>query len=238
MSVTVTCQKCGAENRLGQLFCRECGAKLDLSKLTPEGVARKSSAVGFAGMMSRLIRIVISLALVTILGMLCWSAPATGDAPSSNGANIIRGKISALRGAVLARVDARETLIESDINAYLNAVLTGGEKAPGGLKMRLEEIRLDIHPSQTAVLLKASLGPLPITYLTDVTINRDQNGRFSFTPGVVRIGHLSVPGPIRKKVITQMSYTFQNLQEEFTLLNRLAGVELSEGKVNVSSISK
>jgi len=238
MSVTVECQKCGAENRLGQLFCRECGAKLDLSKLTPEGVSRKRNKLGFAGVVSRIIRLAITLVLVSILGLLIWSAPATGDASSPDGAQIIRGKLSALRGAVLARVDATESLAEADINAYLNSVLTGGAKSPGGLKMRLAELRLDIHPASTDVLLKATLGPMPITYLTDVVIKRDASGRFSFTPGQVRIGRLPVPGPIRKKVLGQMSATFQNLQEEYTLFNRLAKVEFAEGEIKVSSITK
>jgi zinc-ribbon domain len=238
MSVTVECQKCGSENRLGQLFCRECGAKLDLSKLTPEGVSRKRNAIGFSGVVARMVRIVISLALVTILGLLCWSAPATGDVSSADGAQIIRGKLSALRGAVLARVDARESLAEADINAYLNTVLTGGTKSPGRLTMRLAEIRLDIHPEYTDVLLKATLGPMPITYLADVVIKRDAGGRFSFTPGEVRIGRLPVPGPVRTKVLGQMASTFQNLQEEYTLFNRLAKVEFADGEVKVASITK
>lgn len=238
MSVTVKCQKCGAENRLGQLFCRECGTKLDLSKLTPQDVSRQQDSIGFAGWLARIFRYAISLSLVAILGLLCWSAPVTGDASSADGAQIIRAKFTALRGAVLSRKDLQETFNEADLNAYLNAVLTGGTKSPGGLKMVLEEIRLDIHPSRTPVWMKASLGPLPVTYSTDVTVSRNAGGHFTFTAGIVRIGRLPVPGPIRTRVLRQMSSTFQNLQEESTLFSRLTNVEVGEGEIKVATISK
>ena len=36
------CNECGFENQLGAIFCRECGAKLDVEKMRPTGKKKKS----------------------------------------------------------------------------------------------------------------------------------------------------------------------------------------------------
>jgi len=39
----VFCKKCGTDNQLGRVFCTSCGAKLDLTNMSNELIADKSS---------------------------------------------------------------------------------------------------------------------------------------------------------------------------------------------------
>ncbi|HMO50976.1 MAG TPA: zinc ribbon domain-containing protein [Kiritimatiellia bacterium] len=232
MSV-ITCQKCGAENRLGQLFCSSCGVKLDLSKVS---AGRGSTARGSGGGrgLARAIRLVILLGLMATLGLLCWPAVPAGDAPSAEGARVVPAKMSALRGAIMRRNDVTETFSEADINAHLQATLVRPDPAAGGYRLVLRDVRLAVGPDRVEVWMKSALGPLPISYTADVDVRRE-DGRFIFAPGAVRIGRLPVPGPVRTRTLGQMTGIFQQLQEEWALLNRLPVVNPRDGLLEVST---
>ncbi len=235
MSVTIKCQKCGAENRLGQLFCRECGTKLDLSKLTPEEVAR-SNRPGLGASVGRLIRLAIFLALLGVLGLLCWPVPPAGDAASAQGAAIVDGKMAALRGAILRRNEARETFAEADINAHLNSRLAS---APGGgaLNLVFKEVRLDLQPGVIQTWTKSTLGPLSISYTTVSKIHVGDGGRITLTAESAKLGHCPLPGPLKAKVVGQVSGMFLRLNDEYILLQRLPVVEIADGLLNVATSS-
>lgn len=42
MPVTIKCKQCGHDNMLGDIFCRECGAELDLEALDPGKVRKRA----------------------------------------------------------------------------------------------------------------------------------------------------------------------------------------------------
>jgi len=234
MSVTVHCQKCGTENRLGQLFCRECGAKLDLSNLQPSDTRRKRAA-GPIFTISRIIRLTIMLALLATLGLLCWPASPRGDAPSAQGAAIVAQKMTALRGAILRKNEVMDVFFEADINAHLTSQLVGRTSGGGKLNLELKEVRLDIKPVETFVWLKTTLGPLPLSYSTYVRSLRNETGLMEFTAGKVYVGRLPMPGPLRSRILNQMASIFQTLQEESALMARLADVQIVEGAINAAT---
>jgi hypothetical protein len=234
MSVTIKCSKCGAENRLGQLFCRECGDKLDLSQAKHAG--RGSGGGRGVSSVALVVRLVIFVALLTVLGLLCWGVPSPGAAPSENGATAVKAKLVALRGAVLRKNDVVEFFDEADVNAYLNASLTGAPAAGGFLKTALKELALDIRPGEVTVWMKSLLGPLPLTYVTDVKVSRDAAGRVDYDAGTVRIGRLPMPGFLKDRMLGQFIRVFSALQEEQALINRLGDVRAEDGAISAATV--
>ena len=227
MSVVVHCQKCGAENRLGQLFCRECGTKLDLSNLKP-GNTSSGKRRSAGSLTARVVRLVISLTLLVVLGLLCWPAKPHGDAPSENGAAIVQQKMSALRGAILRRNEASEIFIEADINAHLNARLI--QEKRGGFHLEAREVRVDLKPDHVQVWLKSNLGPLPLTYTAIFNVLPGQGGQVNFKAGRVHIGRMQMPGPLRERILGQFAGLFASLQDEIVLLKRMSEIRVADGE--------
>ncbi len=234
MAVTVRCQKCGADNRLGQLFCHACGAKLDLSKLTPEQVARENRTINPAAIVARIFRLAIFLGLLAVLGLLCWPTAPAGDAPSANGSGIVKDQMSALRVAIMRKVEKRETFAEADLNAHLNTVIRNA--APGGgFSLQLQEVRIDLRDGAVEAWTRSALGPLTITYSSLARVEEAADGRKTFRAAEARIGHLPLPGPLRDRVVGQLASMFQMLQEEQLLLQRLTTVHFVDGAVHTAT---
>jgi hypothetical protein len=220
---------------LGQLFCRECGAKLDLSKLTPQEVARNNRP-GIGPLIRRLVRLSITLALLAVLGLLCWPLPPSGDAPSVAGSGVVQSKMTALRGAIMRKAELKETFSEADINAHLNASLARSVGS-GGFRLVLRDVRLDLRAGEAQVWTKSTLGPVPVSYSATTRFTRAPDGQFTFTADNVKIGRITLPAPLRPKVVNQLSSLFLTLQEENLLLQRLAVVESVDGALNVSTLA-
>jgi len=233
MTVTVKCQKCGAENRIGQLFCRECGTKLDISQMKPGHHALPISSMA---VVSRIIRLIIALILVVVLGMLCWGVSAPGVAGNPQGTQLVQGKMSALRGAIMRNNDVGDVFSEADINGHLNSMLVRSTGDSSALKMSLKELNVDLKNNAASVWMKTKLGPIPLTYSTDVQISRLANGQLSFDAGDVRIGHMKIPDVLRSRFINQFVAVFSGLREEITLLNRLGDVRVLDGELQVATV--
>jgi len=233
MTVTVKCQKCGAENRIGQLFCRECGTKLDISQLKP---GHHLPAVSSMAVVLRIIRLLIALILVAVLGLLCWGMSAPGDARNPQGTQLVQAKMSALRGAIMRNNDVSDVFLEADINGHINSMLVRGTQGGSVLKMSLKELNVDLKENSASVWMLTKLGPIPLTYSTDVQISRNSSGQLIFDAGDVRIGHMKIPNALRSRVINQFVMVFSGLREESMLLNRLGEVSVVDGELLVATV--
>lgn len=187
---------------------------------------------------SRIIRLAVSLLLLFVLGMLCWGVPAPGDAPNPQGPQILQAKMSALRGAIMRNNDVEDTIWEADINGHLNGLVTRAGAGGGGVKLSLKALSVDLKKDAAKVWMKTSLGPVPLTYSTDVQISRAADGQMQFDAGAVRIGHLTIPGPLRARMINQFVSVFAGLREEITLLNRLGEVWVEDGVLRVNTVKR
>lgn len=235
MTVTLKCAKCGAENRLGQLFCRECGAKLDMSKLKPGDVHSDSSS-GIGTRIFRIFRTAVSVIFIGTLGLLCWGLPAPGDAPTAQGSRLVQAKMGALRGAIMRNNDIGDEFPEADINGHLNSMLAGRGEGSGPLSMKLRDVNVDLRYDEATVWMKANLGPLPLTYTVVVRAKGGLGTPLQFTAGAVRLGHVQLPGFLRDRAIQQFIGVFSALNEERTLINRLGQVQLIDGAVKVRTV--
>lgn len=234
MSSKVPCGKCGAENRLGTLFCRQCGARLDFSSISASSMSAKSSR---GGRFARFVRIGLFLALLISLGLLCWPVTPAGDAPAADGAATLANKVRAVRGAMQRGNEVVEEISEAEINAQLKLRLIKPETDTEGFKLVLRAVRLDVHPEETQVWLGNTLGPLRITYVTTVQATRGADGRHAFKAGAVNIGHLPLAGPLRDRALKQIIAVFSVLNEELAVMNGVPGLEIVDGAVQLSTLN-
>lgn len=231
MAVQVICDQCGTDNRLGTLFCRECGTRLDLTKVKGPG---SRSAGNPASWLARIIRLVITLSLLVTLGLLCWPAEPGGDAPAAAGNTVLPRKVNALRHAAQRGNAVTEEISEAEINGYLNARLVKAG-AGTGWQLRLREVRVDIKPEGIRVWMRSDLGPLPVTYTAITRMERAADRRHAFFADQVMIGHLPMVGPLRDRTLNQMIGVFSVLGEELRFLNDVGRTRLLDGALELST---
>ncbi len=240
MSNVIRCEKCSSDNRMGQLFCRECGAKLDLSKMQAPAPGKKGgrnrnnderSGISAA----RIVRIALTVALVTVLALLCIPAPAPGQDPSPQGARIVQAKMGAIRGAISRRNDVQEQFDVADINAHLQDRLVR-PPTDNQYQLQLREVRIGLFPGGAQVWTKSTLGPLPLTHSTQVRIERGADGRHLFIADrPARIGRMPMIGPLRDRTLDQLIGVFNRMNEELNMLNRLPRVEVIDDAIIVGT---
>jgi len=81
----LTCPKCGADNLLNAIFCRQCHEKLDLSAMKPEQVAAAAAPEKKGAPLGQKIFVSVFFGLVIIIGggMICPSGGAIkGNEPA------------------------------------------------------------------------------------------------------------------------------------------------------------
>ena len=228
MASHVVCDKCGAQNRLGTLFCHACGVRMDLSRArVSRGGDRSTSA--------RLLHLTLFLVIFAILGLLCWPASPRGDAPSANGAKLTMDKFRALSNAMARGNEVGEEIAEADLNGHLNQRLIPAE-IKEGLHLNLREVRIDVRPGGSEVWLSNKLGPLTITYTARATVRRGENGQHTFSASGAKIGHVPMFGPLETRALAEVTRTFSRLREELNLINRIPTVNVRDGAVEISTI--
>ncbi len=229
MTVTVSCSQCGHENRIGQLFCTQCGAKLSVNQQSIQKAAKKADRKT-GGIVARIIRLVVTLGLLVCLALMLWPSPVPSEVGPREEAVELRRTMEMLRTAAVTANPAAATVTESAINAYM-AELVGSAKDPGGLSYTLKDVRIGIRPDHVTVRLNGSLGPAPLSYRVVGRVDKKEGERFHFHPDQVQIGRLPLPGFAESYIYNQVAGIFKGLQEEAILLNRLDRLELSEGTV-------
>ncbi|MCH2205088.1 MAG: hypothetical protein MK132_04355 [Lentisphaerales bacterium] len=91
----IPCNECGAKNPMGAIFCRDCGAKLDMENLKPK--VSNSAKGGAFKLTKNSIKNLISLCLSIVIfgGLYLAFVDATPELPEDPGAqNISRAKIA------------------------------------------------------------------------------------------------------------------------------------------------
>jgi uncharacterized membrane protein len=234
MNDTVKCPQCGNENPISRLFCKHCGAKLDLSQV------RTGRSIGHivSGMLSRLIRFVVLVALLTVLGLLLWPTKPVGQAGTEGDSTRLRAKLTSLHEAISINRFLAGEITEEEVNAYLAALLKHtGERQPEGAPARrltTQSIVISVAPESMVVHILAGWGPLALSYeVVGSPVLTDAG--FGLVVATTRLGHLPMPGASRAWLAARLSGVFANLSEERHILDHLALIELKEQKVRVET---
>ena len=149
----IKCQKCGFENQMGSIFCRECGEKLDMDAIDPNKLQKdvnKEKSIKLAkkrirGLISGLISLLVVAAFIFVvihvrkdppyvLGDAAAAAPAEGEAAegeNTDGAVVVSEEESkalsryndACNGASGNRRLTKETYTYPEINLMIKKKL-------------------------------------------------------------------------------------------------------------------
>lgn len=225
MSAKVICEQCGHLNNLNQVFCAECGAKLDLSKVQDgEVVTERSGPPLPVRITTTVIRVLLALVLVLFL----WPVSPKGQRGGSFHADALKAALVQLRDA--ENTGAAATVSESDVNGYLMKRLVGSAPSHGALKLR--EVNVTFTARNVIVLVVAGWGPVPLTY--EVQGVPSPADFASFEVQHARFGHFPMVGPARSMVARRVGRVFASLSTEREVLENLSELELEEGKVSVA----
>lgn len=227
----LNCPACGERNPLGGMFCRGCGAKLDLSGLTSGAVARasrKNLLVRYKGILIAIP--VVALVLATVLSLWPQSTPL-GENGTLVGARRVEGRLQTFREVAKgSRLGADPAFAEKDVNGYFQYVKSAKLRlASFSVRMTDQTIRLRIIRPLGGNLdvRKVRFSPLRSYDLLCVQMGS------RLAVAKAWIGHLPVYGPLRTFVARRFLRLYST-EEEWRGLDHMSEIMLRDGVVGIT----
>jgi len=237
---TISCPRCGRQNPLSQVFCSECGAKLDLSQVRSGDFRQRNSGAAVGRVLWVLVRTLFQVGLVAALALMLWPAAQTGARGGRERAEQAKDKISLLHSAVENNLERIVVFQEEGINGYLSALAQASKRSDARSRRRgsdggglaVENVNMRFNEDSITVLVVARMGPAALSY--EVSGVPDADGE-SFTYAVTgaRIGHLPLPGFLASPIAHKVKGVFAPLRKERMLLERIDRMAVSDGAVKV-----
>jgi hypothetical protein len=233
---TVLCTKCGTENELTSLFCNDCSAKLDLTKVDHSDIRKSVKRERGSGgnPIFKLIRLVLVLGILALLGFMLWPPIPLGEVGEKDLAKEYESTRSDLIEACKNGIEIRSVLPERAINAYaLDVVNTYNQNSGGGFAT-LSDVNISIDKTEIEVMATMKFGPVPLGYVISGSPVVG-SGDFGFQVDRVHVGHLPVPGPLVGFVSEQIVRIFEGLEPERFVLNNIVKLDQTVGSVRFTT---
>ncbi len=243
MPVTMTCKQCGTANRLGSIFCKQCGAKLDMEEAHRDLQERRENFnfddfKHYFGIVRRLLAWALLVVVVVILVGLFLPAPM--PSPSSFDAQEskqLTERYNQLLQECLgsARTHKKEHEFSAREASFLANWLMGldGQMAADiGYALAPQEISVSLLSSQYIRLTLRSKAFKKVNVYSTLTgrlVERD--GALTFVPASGRIGKIGLPGPARGIVVERFKPLFAGIGQLEMLARSLDSAEVFEGQL-------
>ena len=169
------CQKCGFENQMGSIFCRECGEKLDMNAIDPNKLQKDVDKEKLIKKTKKRIKSAIStgiglLILAAFLGVIFYNGGLREyEEPTVNAASVNQKYNSAVKGG-----NGGQTKFSYDeINALLKSkVVQPLSEIDSFVKVTNAEVTFDAEKEEPVIYLWLSIkDKVPVNY----TIHGDFN---------------------------------------------------------------
>lgn len=237
----IKCPKCGADNLMNAIFCRNCGDKLDLSKLTAEqqfgdlgsGKKPESKAVKKAKQIANSVGTLIIVLI--IVALFIPGGGITGGTISDEVANTAK--------AIKKAAENKDyTVGEADLTNFLNANLqylvdpTTGERAPANGDVAPRNLSVEINPEFVKVVMDCTLwGFLPISVTANLKFNEvSQAGQITVSEvSGTKIGLIPLPMDACNMMIEKFKQDVDGCQAINDVKAQISGVILGEGQVTL-----
>ena len=223
----VICKECETENEIGKVFCKICGAKLDLSNMTSDHVSSLSVVVWYKQMKYLRYLAIIPVILVLIP---IWMRLSPVTAPIGEMGTPV-GRMRVIRAlAQLDQMAAGELkgvapeLSEADINAFFRI---GKAREMGYYSIRVDIVRgavriRALRPRRTFNLGGKRIEPLKSIDMICVA------SRGKLVPAKVKVGHLGAGRKAAMPLIRDITK-----QDEWQLLSGVSELTLENDKLTV-----
>jgi len=162
------CQKCGFENQMGSIFCRECGEKLDMNAIDPNKLQKDVDKEKLIKKTKKRIKSAISaciglLILAAFLGVIFYNGGLREyEEPTVNAASVNQKYNSAVRGG-----NGGQTKFSYDeINALLKSkVVEPLSEIDSFVKVTAAEVTFDAEKEEPVIYLWLSIkDKVPVIY--------------------------------------------------------------------------
>jgi hypothetical protein len=221
------CDKCGAENPLGRVFCVGCGAKLDLSGVTRGEIAKGRKLRTTLRQWPIAIGAVVVLLLVCV-GMALWpNMEPVGEKGTPGGASRVSARLTTM-GRLQKDRTVVFTFAEKDINGFLEYRKIG--------KMKVQSLSVDVGEGYLRVRVVRRLKAIGFG---PVQFNPTISQELLCTPSgsMLRIrrawfGHLRLWGPVRTTVSRSL-YKMFSRQREWKAFQHITDIAAEDEKVVV-----
>jgi hypothetical protein len=235
------CPKCNYDNEMGRIFCHQCGAKLDLDKVTATGGGgkiihkRKQRIAG--RIVNRVIGIVILVLLIWGIYSICQVPDIQPVKPTNAALLAADNKRLSLEELVLQKKPSKIEITATELNAFISSM--GLEKHAGSgftvvpvtLQVELGDGTLKLNFLGTAKLGDWLSKKIFISY---TGVPTTENGRFEFKPIAATIGQMPIHQTILQSTGLLQGFfarVLSKLTHEKSLLDQLTSISVDHNHI-------
>ena len=193
--MNITCSKCGHENAMGAIFCRSCGAKLEMSGISHDKLQKESKDEKKTGNRKKILRDAACWgALILVLALLEWSMFSLSGLKQYSAPSVDAKRFSSLYERMSGDVPPRQAssfeFSVDEINHFIETKLV--PTLYGGLDV--EHVDWETSPSgQTVRIYAKFLGQNTIFQLDGrMTCRPEADNPVAFKVEDIKIGRLPV----------------------------------------------
>ncbi len=233
MKSDLTCDKCGAPNKLGRVFCGKCGERLNLTGFRP-GFQNRRAGSRMLSAIKRMVRLILLTALLVLLAALLWPLQPDGREGERDQAELMYHAILDFEESIRRGERAILIVREEEINAYLNALVAHmdelAERDPFQLETR--NINVSFTPEYVFVHILNTWGPLRLSYEAVGKPYADESGA-SMEIKRLSMGRVPVPAPFRNRLAMRLSRIFEEMDRELFILRHVTRVDMRDQVVRL-----
>ncbi len=199
----LTCPKCGADNLLNAIFCRQCGDKLDLAAMQPEQVAAAAAPKKKGASLGQKIFVSVFFGLVIIIGagLIC---PAGGAITGNDPGKDAEKSYKAVKKGKKPKEGKGYSFTSQEASALLNKALgfprtSGADVLPTNLTVNFK------NDNVIRVVLATKLyGFLPMDNTVKIKYNVTSKGNVDVQVLSAKIGQVPMVGGLKGLVIEKI----------------------------------
>lgn len=194
----IKCGECGHDNQLGAIFCRDCGAKLDVETIRPN-VENKTTTNMF-GIIRRVVTGIILLILIYIIAAMFIPESPSNEVLSEDQQAKASEKFKEMVGKIDGRYGENNYVFTPDEVTYLyNNEMTEDTEGDAG-SYAIENMYFTVdHRGFVHLMIQSKLaGKVPVTFALKGLLQPDST---EFQVVGAKMGHFGIPKFLRSKVI-------------------------------------
>lgn len=227
----IKCPKCGFENQLGAIFCRNCGEKLDIEKVKPK-VVDQGEGFNLFGILRKLIGLLI---LVGVVGVLVAMFIPADEAlyPTLTGTSEQDAAKTKIKN-LIARVDdeigdTKYTFSAAEATFVYNDTFLGKVEGDTGTSYVVEKVafKADERGFIHILLVTKLAGKIPATFeIKGVPVNPTDGSAVSFAISECKMGKMPMSFA-QKQILDKFNLTGGKLDK---IIANLKSVEIDENQ--------
>ena len=195
------CSECGFDNQLGAIFCRECGAKLDVEKMRPQ-VKEKKIKFSFGDLARNLLAIAVLGGLAFSIAMMFYPEHALSTGLETTEQEQTDIKFQSLINKIAGEPEEDTYTFTPDEVTYLynNKLIESKE----GTGYEIDKMHFSLDPNNNVILLLNTkmMGGMNVSFKI---IGRIVDEKADLEVISAKMGHLSIPGFVQDKIIAQFT---------------------------------